>query len=313
MTSFSASAPGKAILFGEHAVVYGQPAIAIPVHQISAKAIIKADILAPEGQISIQSDAIGLNSKLSDLGKNHPLSMAIDNTLAYFSVERSPAFKLKIISTIPVASGLGSGAAVSAAVVRAVAAFLGQNIIDQAVSEIIFESEKIYHGTPSGIDNTVVSFGKAVFFEKGRKSEIFEIGKSFSLIIADTGKESKTKLVVDEVRANWKNDSPKFDQIFKQIGNISREARKVMRKGKVDQLGELINENQLLLRKMDVSSAELETLIESAIRSGSLGAKLSGGGRGGNIIALAHDDDLDLIEKALQDAGAINVIRTLVQ
>lgn len=313
MPAFSASAPGKAILFGEHAVVYGQPAIAIPLHQVSAEAIIKADILAPEGQISIQSDAIGLDTKISELSHDHPLVLAISNTLGHFSVDRVPAFKLKINSTIPVASGLGSGAAVSAAVVRAVAAFLGQDISDAVVSDITFESEKIYHGSPSGIDNTVVSFKRAIFFEKGKKSEILEMGKAFTLLIADTGKESQTKSVVDQVRAAWKKEKSKFEQIFQQIGEISRAARGAMKLGQIVRLGELMNDNQGLLNEMGVSSPELDMLINSAIDAGALGAKLSGAGGGGNMIAVAHDQDIAIIEKALQHAGAQHVIRTQLQ
>lgn len=313
MTAFSASAPGKAILFGEHAVVYGQPAIAIPIHQVSVKAIVKADILAPEGRISVQSEAIGLDATLSKLSKDDALSMAIRNTLKHFSVERAPAFQLKIVSDIPVASGLGSGAAVSAAVIRAVAGFLGQTISDAAVSAIAYESEKSHHGTPSGIDNTVVSFGKAVYFEKGREAEVFEIGRPFDLLIADTGVASKTKAVVDQVRASWQENAALLERIFKDIGAISQQARKAMRLGDIEKLGVLMNQNQSLLAEMGVSSPELERLVLAALNAGALGAKLSGAGQGGNMIALGAIDKLDDIERALRSAGAQQIIRSHVQ
>ncbi len=294
-------------------MVYGQAAIAVPVFQISAKAIIKPDIQAPEGRIWIQSEAISLDDDLKNLGKDDPLAMAIFNTLAHFSVDRVPAFRIKIVSDIPLASGLGSGAAVSAGVIRAVAGFLGQSLSDLETSELAYESEKFHHGTPSGIDNTVVSFGKAVYFEKGQKAEVFEVGRPFELIIADTGIESKTRLVVEDVRQAWKNDAIRYERIFKDIGIVSQEARKAMRLGQQEILGELMNRNQQLLSDMGVSSPELDQLVAAAISNGAIGAKLSGGGRGGNMIALAPNAHEDKVEEALRQAGAKRIIRTRVQ
>jgi len=313
MPALSASAPGKAILFGEHAVVYGQPAIAIPVFQVQAKAVIKADIQGPEGRIWIKSEAISLDSNLNDLDDSDPLKLTVRNTLHHFGVERVPAFKLTINSTIPVASGLGSGAAVSAAIARAIAGFLGQEISDADVSDISYESEKIYHGTPSGIDNTVVSFAQSVYFEKGNPLALVEIGRPFSLLIADTGISSNTKLVVDDVRAGWKEAPQKYETIFKAIGELTLQARKALRLGNLDRLGELMNKNQVLLEEMGVSSPELEQLIRSAIEAGALGAKISGGGRGGNLIVLSPDGREHDIEVALKTSGATSVINTRVQ
>jgi mevalonate kinase len=312
MPALTASAPGKAILFGEHAVVYGQPAIAIPVFQVQAKAVIKADIQGPEGRIWIKSEAISLDSNLDDLDDTDPLKLTVQNTLQHFGVERVPAFNLTVNSTIPVASGLGSGAAVSAAMARAIAGFLGQEISNADVSDISYESEKIYHGTPSGIDNTVVSFAQAVYFEKGAPLALVEIGRPFSLLISDTGISSNTKLVVDDVRAGWKEAPQKYENIFKAIGELTVQARKTLRLGNLDRLGELMNMNQVLLQEMGVSSPELDRLYRSAIEAGALGAKISGGGRGGNLIVLSPDGHEQDIESALKTSSAVSVIQTRI-
>lgn len=313
MPAHSASAPGKAILFGEHAVVYGQPAIAIPIFQVQAKAIIKADIQAPEGRIWISSELVGLDSDLEALESSNPLKLTIKNTLKHYGIERAPAFRLKIDSSVPVAAGLGSGAAVSAAIARAVAGFLGQEISDGEVSEITHESEKVYHGTPSGVDSTVVSFKQAVYFEKGRPLEFVEIARPFSLLIGDTGVRSNTREVVDDVRKAWKQNPESFEGLFKAVGEISLHGRKALRLGNVEHTGKLMKENHALLVRMDVSSPELDNLVQAANQAGALGAKLSGGGRGGNMLALAAEGTENRIAKALTEAGAVSVINTRVE
>ena len=128
MPAFSVSAPGKIILFGEHAVVYGQPAIAIPVNQVKAKAIIKPDVTAPAGRVGILAPQVGLDSTLAELPANDPIALAVASTLEAVGVSQPPAFLLRITSTIPLAAGLGSGAAVSVAIIRAVSGFLGSAI-----------------------------------------------------------------------------------------------------------------------------------------------------------------------------------------
>ncbi|NIR66532.1 MAG: mevalonate kinase, partial [candidate division Zixibacteria bacterium] len=130
MPAFSASAPGKIILFGEHAVVYGQPGIAVPVTQVQAKAIVQADIDAPPGRIRIQAPEIGFDSNLDELSPLHPFRAAIDLLFKHFGIESSPAFRLQIKSTIPIAAGLGSGAAVTVAILRGISAFLGHPLAD---------------------------------------------------------------------------------------------------------------------------------------------------------------------------------------
>jgi mevalonate kinase len=312
MPAISASAPGKVILFGEHAVVYGYPAIAVPVHHVEAKAVVTPQIKGPSGKIHIDAPQVGVDADLDRLSQNDPLGAAVRGALDMLNVQQPPAFKLRITSTIPLAAGLGSGAAVSVAIVRAVSAFLGRPFSDDQVSALAFEVEKLHHGTPSGIDNTVVTHAKPVYFVKDAPIQTFLVGAPFTLLIADTGVPSPTRIAVGEVRAGFQKEPEKYKKVFEDIGDIVKKARKVIEAGANETLGELINQNHKLLQEIEVSSPELDRLVNGAREAGAKGAKLSGAGRGGNMIALA-DENLEKIEQALLSAGAKRVFQTTVQ
>jgi len=313
MPAISASAPGKIILTGEHAVVYGQPAIAIPVNQVSAKAIISADILGPQGRIHVFAPAIELDEDMDDLSEDNPIAKAVNLTLDALNIEHAPALKLKISSRIPVASGLGSGAAVSVAIIRALSTFLGHPLANEKISRLAFEVEKLHHGTPSGIDNTVVTFEKPVYFVKDQTVQTFEVGRAFQLVIADTGTSTPTRLVVEDVGAAWKKEAARYEKLFEAIGDVSEQAFQAIRDGETEMLGKLMDSNHSLLQDLGVSSGELDTMVEAARAAGAMGAKLSGGGRGGNMVALADEGSSEAVAKALAEAGAVNTIEATVQ
>jgi len=313
MPALSSSAPGKVILFGEHAVVYGQPAIAVPITEVAAKAIITPDPVATSGAIHITAPLINLDANYTDLPNEDPIAAAIRATLTALNVDQPPAFKLRVTSTIPVASGLGSGAAVSVAIIRAVSAFLGNPLPDQDVSALAFEVEKLHHGTPSGIDNTVITYNAAVYYIKGKPIEKIHIAKPFGLVIADTGISTPTKETVADVRRLWESDPDPYNKIFDSIGKLAVAARSTIEEGNNVALGPLMNENHELLQKLDVSSPDLDKLVLAAREAGALGAKLSGGGRGGNIIALAAEGHADEIKTAVEAAGARNAFITTVK
>jgi len=308
MPSFSASAPGKIILFGEHAVVYGQPAIAVPVKQVRAKATVTPNIRGTSGEVRILAPNIGLDSSLDDVPPGNPIGEVINKVATTLGIDHLPSCTLKITSTIPVASGLGSGAAVSVAVIRALAGFLGKPLPNEKVSALAYEIEKIHHGTPSGIDNTVVTYEQPVYFIKGQSAEIFSVAKPFTIVIGDTGIRAPTKESVGDVRIAWQADPEHYERLFAAAGSIAKTARQAIEKGHPEWLGPLMNENQELLVEMDVSSPELDRLIYTAKEAGAIGAKLSGGGRGGNLIALAKVEQADIVAKALQTAGAKRTI-----
>ncbi|GAB4477455.1 MAG: mevalonate kinase [Anaerolineales bacterium] len=313
MPAFTAQAPAKIILFGEHAVVYGRPAIAVPVTALHARAIVRADPRAPHGQVRLISAAIQLDALLDELEPNHPLRRVVELTAQELGAAYIPACQITLQSTIPVASGLGSGAAISVAMIRALAAYLGKSLPDEAVSAIAYEVEKIHHGTPSGVDNTVITLRKAVFFVRGQSIEPLHIAQPLTLLIADSGIPSPTALAVADVRAAWQQNPTYYEALFDQIGEIVWRARSLIEQGKTELLGELMNHNQSLLRELGVSSPELDDLIHVALSAGAFGAKLSGGGRGGNIIVLVNEANASSVAQALRAGGAHSVILTTVQ
>jgi mevalonate kinase len=336
----SATAPGKIILFGEHAVVYGRPALAVPVTQVHADVEVSD---SDSAGIWIHAPGVDLHAELNTLPSDHPVASVIHNFLFLSRVSPSPRpsgdplpwregkipnLNITITSTIPVAAGLGSGAAVTVALVRALSAHLNHPMTDEEVSAFAYEIEKIHHGTPSGIDNTVVTYAKPVYFVKtspsplgtgarkgrgqgeGNTIELFKVGSPFTIVIGNTGLAAPTRESVADVRKLWEADQAKWEAIFDRVGGIADRAREKIEAGDWRTLGELMNQNHALLQEMTVSSPELDRLVWAAREAGALGSKLSGGGRGGNMIALVGQDHADEVASALISAGAINTIVT---
>ncbi len=312
MRSARASAPGKAILFGEHAVVYGRPALAVPVTLVQATATVQ-DAPAGERAFTIEAPTLGRLYTLDEAAPDDPLAAAVRLVTRRAGLQRPPVAALRVDSTIPIAAGLGSGAAVATATVRALADYLGLRLSDTQVSEVVFETETLLHGTPSGIDNTVVVFGQPVYFVKGRAPLPFRVARPFQLLIADTGRPSATRLAVAAVRAGHEREPARYECLFDDIGRIVDEARAHLEAGRPAALGPLMTRNHELLRELDVSSPELERLAAAAQAAGAGGAKLSGGGRGGNLLALVTPETEAAVRQALAAAGAVSVLGTKVE
>lgn len=305
-----ASAPGKVILFGEHAVVYNRPALAVPVNQVQVDVEVSDSSAAG---VWISAPIIDLQAELSTLPADHPIGSVILKVFQHFGIATPPNITLTIASTIPVAAGLGSGAAVSVAVIRALSAFLSHPLSNEQVNELVFEIEKLHHGTPSGIDNTVITYNMPVYYIKGKPIETFKAGKPFTIVIGDTGIPAPTKESVGDVRRLWLRDSNRFEEIFNEVAQLSLIARRSIESGRPEMLGELMDQNHELLQQMTVSSPELDTLVLAARQAGALGAKLSGGGRGGNMIALVDSASAESVAAALLSAGAKRTIITEIK
>ncbi|NOR89536.1 MAG: mevalonate kinase [Anaerolineales bacterium] len=306
-----ASASGKAILFGEHAVVYGQPAIAVPLSHI--RVTVQVENLDP-GTSGVLIDAPDIHQSywLHETDGENPLASAVNLTLDELSVKAPVDVHLTIRSQLPIASGLGSSAAVSVAIIRALSAHLAKPLEDETVSKIAYTVECIHHGTPSGIDNTVVAYEKPVYFIREHKPELIPIFTPLNLIIGDTGESMRTTIPVSLLRERWEKDPGTYGGWFAEIGEIVIKARTMLETGSIESLGALMDQNQTLLEDMGLSSLELQRLIREARKAGALGAKLSGAGMGGIMLALVEPDTAQIVETALRQAGAKQVITTEV-
>jgi mevalonate kinase len=338
----SGRAPGKVILFGEHAVVYGRPALAVPVTQVQAEAVVEPGERGTG--LTIVATDLGETIAVRDAPADHPLAAAARLTLVKFSLD-NPDWRVTVRSTIPIASGMGSGAAVSAAIVRALAEAAGRDqgsgirrqetgdriqepgVRDSPassfqlpvssfqpadISALVYEVEQLHHGTPSGIDNTVVVYGQPVYFVRGQPPQTFHIGRPFTLVIADTGIHSPTKIAVGDVRRAWEQQPARFEGLFDGVAAVVEAARTTIADGQPARLGPLMDQNHALLQEIGVSCPELDALVAAARAAGAAGAKLSGAGRGGNMIALVTANTAAQVVDALRATGAVRVIVTEV-
>lgn len=305
---FQASAPAKIILFGEHAVVYGQPAIAAPVTSLCATATVEPGA-AGRGLWLLLPD-LSHAVAVQEQENNEPLAHVAALAAAALGLEPLPDWSITLRSTIPLASGLGSGAAAATAIVRALAAASEQTLAPAVVSALVYESEKRFHGSPSGVDNTVIAYGQPVWFVRGHPPQPFPVAEPLTLVVGDTGVASPTAVAVGDVRRGWQAEPARFQRLFDAVGCTVHAARRAIENGDMPEIGRLMDDNHRLLQEIGVSSPELDALCAAARHAGAWGAKLSGGGRGGNMLALAHLARAAEIAAALRAAGACRAFIT---
>lgn len=308
MPAITAKSPGKTILFGEHAVVYGYPAIAVPLPSISLQVSFLGLPGQPAGFVRVRNANTYSEELLDRMSAEHPVRAALELTSHSLGMDHIPATEITISSTIPIASGLGSSAALAAAFIRGFSQYLGFRLEDERINELAFELEKLQHGTPSGIDNTVIVHQKPIYFVKGQTIEHLMLGQPITLIVADTGVRSLTREVVAQVRQRLQAKPDAVNPILEEIGRIARAAREELLGGTPEKIGRLMNENQALLVELGVSCPELDNLVAAARSAGALGAKLCGSGQGGNMVALAQPDLAQTVREALLDSGAVTAI-----
>jgi mevalonate kinase len=309
----SASAPGKVILFGEHAVVHGIPAIAAPVSSVRATCTI--DPQPPYTGITLSAPSLPVGFRPIDFAQP---ADAFSQTLRLAFRALRTAFtdaRLTLTSDIPIASGMGSGAAIAAAMMRAISAYLNTTLPPDRLNALIYEVEKLHHGTPSGIDNTVIVYERVIGFQRQHPVIYLPVARPFMLLIGDTGHAASTREAVAGVHALRAHSPEQVTACFDEIREISLQARRLIAHpdGSLYALGELMNRNHSLLQALTVSSPALDMLTQVARDAGAFGAKLSGGGRGGIMIALVDAARQDRVRQALVHAGAVRVFSTIVQ
>jgi mevalonate kinase len=308
VAQFTSSAPGKVILFGEHFVVEGQPAIAVAVSvraYVSVEPIERDEIQVYSKNYNLAETYI-LRNRESWSGRMLPVAVAAYTTM--LEAGRKTGLKIDIDSQIPPSSGMGSSAAVSVATVHATSLALGLELELKKISDIAYEAEKVVHGKPSGIDNTIATFGGAIAYRKGEGFvQLKPVFRGVKLVLADTGKPRNTGEMVRKVLA-LKNTYPIIlDPIYYSAGKLVVEAAQLLEQGEYEKLGNLMNINHGLLSAIGVSTKEIETLVHTARESGALGAKLTGAGGGGYIVALCRENDTEKVINALKN-HATNIL-----
>jgi mevalonate kinase len=330
MKSATQTAPAKLILLGEHAVVYGQPAIAVPLKRLCAEATVTPAQAGEPVSVGLEDFEHHSGNMITNPGRGvwgtqfqipPGINMVSPEFLA--SPEAKPfirllelatadgrvpdkGWRLQVRSRIPIGCGLGSSAAVCAASFRAIHSAFDIACTPEQLAERVYETERILHGTPSGIDNTVIALEQPVLFRKGAEIRLLPLpAEDPFLVVGYSGIRHKTREVVGDVRKAWEADKATYDAIFQEIGQGTLDGTRAIEAADWPALGALMNRNQTLLERMGVSCTELEKLVLAARTAGALGAKLSGAGRGGCMVALAGDaEQAGRLKAAIEQAGA---------
>jgi hydroxymethylglutaryl-CoA reductase len=290
---------GKVILLGEHAVVYGRHAIAAPI-PLSIKALVED---CDEG-IHLLIPRWGVEYQLaSNPAERRSFEKPAGVVLDQLGLTRR-AMRIEVFPDVPRSMGLGGSAAMAVAIVRALDKHFRLGLTDDQVNRLAFESEKVAHGSPSGLDNTLACYGKALVFRAGDPPliEPLNIREPIPAVIGMTGYEGLTARTVGRVREAWQQDKRLYERIFDQIDALTLRGIQAVQDNDLPTLGQLMNICQGMLNALQVSTPELEKLCDIARENGALGAKLTGGGGGGSIIAVC-DGDTEPIVSAIRAAG----------
>jgi mevalonate kinase len=301
---------GKVILFGEHFVVHGVPGIVSAIDSTTDAEVKKT------GNGIVVKDERKTAKGYSEEKRLQQLE-SIDRMLKAMGIDPKTPLSIWIGGTLPGLSGLGASAASSVAIARAIAEELGMNVPDKRINEVAYEAEKAYAGNPSGIDNTAATYGGLIWFQKNLTGgantiERISIKKPVEIVIGSTGKVANTKAMVTGVAERKRNNPQKYDPLFKQAEELAYAGRKALEAYDLKKMGELMNENHRLLQDIEVSSRELDLLVDIARKQGAYGAKLTGGGGGGCMTALTPTRELqEKVASAIGKAG-FEVLRTKI-
>jgi mevalonate kinase len=305
-----ASAPAKVILFGEHFVVYGEPAIVIAIdkrayakteNRTDKHLCLRSVNLNLAGHFENGTFKIEQGDLKEAKSKFEPVKLAVEKVLEKYG--ENVGLDIEINSTVPVAAGLGSSAAVVAAVTASVSALLNVKMSKEDIFRITYEAEKIVHGTPSGIDPAISTFGGTLLFQMDTGFKPLDVKMDIPLIIGDTGVERSTRVQVEKVRDINERYPRVVEPIMRAAREIVLKAMEAIKENSLETLGDLMNINHALLYGIGVSDESLEWLINAARKAGALGGKLTGAGGGGCMIALAKNERIPQVAEAIQRAG----------
>ncbi|UQS83559.1 mevalonate kinase [Bombilactobacillus thymidiniphilus] len=298
-------AHGKIILIGEHAVVYGQPAITIPLLDIPTKVQVKAT--------SQQKSYINSTYYQGDLENAPNKFKGIVLLIALLSKDLpiSKPVQLDIQSDLPLERGMGSSAATAAAITKAMFAYAHSTLTPQQLIQYTNFAEQITHGTPSGVDAVTVNSKSPIYYIKDKLTENFNMNIHGYLTIIDSGVTGNTGEAVHDLRI-LKNSQPAvIDPMLEELGQLTFQAQKSISNQQLTTLGNILTRAQNILKMLQVSTPQLDQLIKIANQAGALGTKITGSGRGGCLISLS--DNLATAQNIAQQTKKNGAVRTWIQ
>lgn len=300
---------GKVILLGEHSVVYGRHALAAPID-----VAIRATIEDSENGIQLYIPSWNVTENMSwNVEPKNSLETSLQLILRELGLD-GKSLSIQVHSGIPRAVGLGGSAALAVAVIRAVDRRFDLGLSDESVNSLAYQAEQIAHGRASGIDNSVATFGRPILFQRADppKIEQISIGTPTPMVVGMTGREGLTAAMVSRVAKARESSPDAYERIFDEIDTLTLQARVDLEQGNLRDLGRCMDLCHGLLNALQVSTHTLEKLVEVARANGALGAKLTGAGGGGAMIALTDDPEhAEQIARAIRASGCRAFLMTL--
>jgi mevalonate kinase len=301
---------GKVILFNEHFVVYGIPAIA---SAIGAKTTALVE-RRPGSGVEVKDERPETKGYKAE--KLSQQKESLDRMLKFMNINTEhSAFMITLGGGLIAASGVGASAASCAAIARAFSEELDLKYSDEKINEIAYEGEKGYHGTPSGIDNTAATYGGLIWYKREGDSHLMErmrLRKPVEIVMGNTGIVADTRVVVGGVRLRKDKEPDKYARLFENAEQLVHGARKQLEEFNLERLGMYMNENHSLLQQIGVSCDELDALVALARESGAIGAKMTGTGKGGYMVALTPGKELqERVAVAIERKG-FDALRTTI-
>ena len=304
----TASAPGKCILFGEHFVVYGKPAVVMAIDKRAHVEVEerKDDIIRIKSNLGLSCELINDHFRPIKGGKRalralEPIKISVLETFRWLGFKRG--INVKVRSEIIPSAGLGSSAAIAVATVAAMLKLFNVEIDEKTLFELSYPSEKYVHVHPSGVDQMIAINGGVIKYVKSEGITRLRVKGNIPLIIGDTGIKRNTGALVSKVKKLKLQKPTLMKECMEKAEEISEEAVKAIEVRDLRTLGELMNKNQVLLEKIGVSHPKLDELINKAREAGALGAKLTGAGGGGCMIALCSPEKAQDVSTAIEALG----------
>lgn len=296
---------GKVILFNEHFVVYNVPAIASAIGMKTSVSIEPAEKLI---LIDDRKETLGYKKEKLEQQKE-----SLKRIMDAADIENRD-IKIALGGDLIASSGIGASAASCVAIARALSEYFNLDFSDNRINDLAYEGEKGYHGTPSGIDNTVATYGGLVWFKKSKPNiiERLNIQSHVEIVITNTGIVADTSRVVAGVRERKNRNPEKYKRIFNNAEKLVYDAREALKKFDLKKVGELMNKNHKLLQEIGVSCKELDFLVDLARDNGAYGAKLTGGGAGGNMVALTPGKELQENVVSAMEKEGFTILRTTI-